>query len=164
MAGALVAGAAVLTFVAFAAMRSGHGATTLPGIGIETTETTVINTPGITASILVPPIEVDFEFGTVIIAKHILCNREADLTGESIAAVQGAVAADNDNPSDPGGTPKPYAHDAPAQSEIVRASLQELHDEKRFYADCEPVPASGTVTRESEGSSVADTPTLPRSD
>jgi hypothetical protein len=161
----LIGSAAVLSAVAFAATWDwGHGATSLRRLGTETTETTVTTTAKITAAMSIPPIEVKFEFGTAIIAEHMVCNREDDLTGESIEAVRAAVAADNDNPADPGGAPKPYAHDARAQSEIVRASMQELHEEKRFYADCEPVPATATVTPDSEGSPVAATSTLPRSD
>ena len=62
------------------------------------------------------------------------CTHEDDLTGETVADVAAAVAADN--------SAKPYAHDAAAQAEIVRASVQQLHGTHRFYADCRPVTVS----------------------
>jgi hypothetical protein len=89
---------------------------------------------------------VETEFGTAIIAGHIMCKREDTLAGDSILDVQAAVAADNDTPPVPGDAYKVYAHDVSAQSEIVRASMQKLHDDSRFFADCEPVPAAATDT------------------
>jgi hypothetical protein len=160
----------VLALVAFAVTRgSGHGATNAPTLGIattettETTETTVTTTTETPTSTAVAPIEVDFQLGLAVIAEHIMCNHEDKLSGNSIDAVRAAVAADNDNPSDPGGAPGPFAHDAAAQSEIVRASIQALHDAKTFYAHCKPVPSGARVTTETDGSSGSESGTLPPS-
>jgi hypothetical protein len=157
----------VLTLVAFALTRgSGHSATTAPTLGTETTETTerkVTTTNETPTSIAIAPIEVDFQLGLAVIAQHIMCNHEDKLGGNSIEAVQAAVAADNDNPSDPGGTPGPFAHDAEAQNEIVRASMQVLHEAKTFYAHCKPVPTGARVTTETDGSSEPESRTLPPS-
>ena len=98
------------------------------------------------SSVLLSPIRVESELGAAIIAGHIMCRREEALADDSVLAVQAAVAADNDKPPGAGGAAKPYAHDVSAQSEIVRASMQELHDDSRFFADCEPVPAAATET------------------
>jgi hypothetical protein len=159
-----VGSAVILTLAALALTRgSGHGATTLPALGIEPTETSVTTTKATPTSIVIPPVEIQLELGAAVIAEHIMCNHEDKLTGDSIEAVRAAVAADNDNPSEPGGTPKPFAHDARAQSEIVRASIQALHEAKTFYAHCKPAPAGATVTTETEGSSVPESRTLPPS-
>jgi hypothetical protein len=171
--GAVLAAATASIIVAFAATRgSGQDAPTLPPPRIDTTETvessvtttTAAETPLVTPLVM-PPIEVEHLPGNAIIAQHISCKREDDLAGDSVEAVQAAVAADNDHPSDPGGTTKPYAHDTEAQSEIVRASIQELHRARRFYADCKPMPtaASARVTTTSEGSSATEGLTLPPS-
>lgn len=164
MAGGVVGAAAVLTLVTFAAVRGwADRNTALAPLRDETTDTGV-TTAEVTTSIAVQPIEVEFNFGTAIIAKHIMCVREDDLSGDSVEAVRAAIATDNDNPDAPGGTPKPYAHDAQAQNEIVRASIQELHDANRFYTDCKPVPAPAIDTTALEDPLTAAISTLPISD
>jgi hypothetical protein len=170
---AVLAAAVALIVLAFAATRgSGHDAPTLPPPRIETTETaepsatttTAVATPLVT-SLVTAPIEVEHLPGNAIIAQHISCKREDELADDSVEGVQAAVAAENDNPSDPGGPAKPYAHDIEAQSEIVRASIQELHRATRFYADCAPMPSPGSapVTTTSAGSSATEGVTLPAS-
>ena len=170
---AVLAAAVVLIILAFAATRrSGHDAPTLPPPPLETTEavdlgattTTAVTTP-FTTPLVMAPIQVEHLPGNAIIAQHISCKREDELADDSVEGVQAAVAADNDNPSDPGGPAKPYAHDTEAQSEIVRASIQELHRATRFYADCRPMPTPGSarVTTTSEGSSATEGVTLPPS-
>lgn len=107
---------------------------------------TISGSDSAASSVLLLPIRVESEFGTAIIAGHIMCKREDTLAGNSVPDVQAAVAADNDTPPASGGDQKAYAHDVVAQSEIVRASVQELHDDSRFFAGCEPVPAATTDT------------------
>jgi hypothetical protein len=180
----VVVGAVVLAIVVFmAASRSGGNKMSLPLIGVPTTTTnttppastttsTVGSTPANPAA--VAPIHVDVVVGTVVIAGHMACAHEDELTGDSLAEVEAAVAADNNGTS--GGTATPYAHDAAAQNEIVRASVQQLHSTHRFYADCRPVSTSAksesqaaggtetpTATNSDTGTPAASTPSLPPS-
>jgi hypothetical protein len=139
-------GAIALIVVASVAPRdAGHGQ---PDPGPFGTDSSKISSDAATTSVLVAPIRVESEFGTAIIAGHIMCRREDALPGNSVVDVQAAVAADNDSPPVSGGGQKPYAHDGSAQREIVRASIQELHDDdhSRFFADCAPVPTAETGT------------------
>jgi len=175
LVGVVLSAAAVLVLAAWAVTRSsGQGIGILPpsndtteiGATIPTQTTTPTSVTTIAApptSIAVPPIDVEFHPGAAIIADHIICHREDDLIGDSVEAVRAAVAADNDVPSDPGGAPKPYAHDTAAQSEIVRASIQVLHDVKRFYANCERLSDGATGRSVVEAVSPSTPGTLPPS-
>ncbi|HEY1281815.1 MAG TPA: hypothetical protein VGF22_19190 [Acidimicrobiales bacterium] len=178
----LVVGAVVLAIVVFmAAGRSDGDNPALARLRPSTTTTTTTPAASTTTSPVtsgasptaVAPIHVDVAVGTVVIAGHMACSHEADVTGDTLADLEAAVAADY-NGTASGGTTKPYAHDAAAQSEIVRASVQQLHTTQRFYADCRPVsttsqsgsqPASGTEppAATDTGTPSASTPSLPPS-
>jgi hypothetical protein len=167
--GGVVVLAALLIVITIAGTRdSGDGETTFPALGVEPTTTTatvtvVVPMPTATPTtmpvVVVLPIDVNYEIGAARIAGHIVCHSEDELTGDSVDDVRAAVAADNNS----GGGAKPYAYDAEAQSEIVRASVQELGDAGSFYADCEPAPTPGpaTVTPASQSSSVDGSEALP---
>ena len=142
MAG-LIGAVALMVLASVSRREEGSGQ---PDRGPFATSSRTISSDAAASSVLLPPIRVESEFGTAIIAGHIMCKREDTLAGDSLPDVQAAVAADNDNPPASGGARKAYAHDASAQSEIVRASVQELHDDNRFFAGCEPVPAAATDT------------------
>ena len=162
----LVIGAVVLAIIVFmAAGRSGgdKGAlarlrgstsTTSTTAPASTTSTTLTTTTAIPSG--VAPIQVHVVIGTAVIAGHMYCSHEDELTGDTLADVEAAVAADNN------GTTKPYSHDAAAQSEIVRASVQQLHATHRFYADCRP--ASTTAQSQSPTSSATEGSTPPASE
>ena len=176
----LVAGAVLLAIVVFMAAGRSDGdnpalarlrpstttaaATTTPPPA-STTTSTVASTANAAAG---PPIHVDVAVGTVVIAGHMACSHEADVTGDTLADLEAAVAADY-NGTASGGTTKPYAHDAAAQSEIVRASVQQLHTTHRFYADCRPVSTTGQsqspAPNATEGSTppASEAPSLPPS-
>jgi hypothetical protein len=165
----VVVGAVVLAIVVFMAAGRSGGNKTLPLIGPSTTTTTTTPPASTTTSTVgstpasptaVAPIHVDVVVGMVVIAGHMACAHEDELTGDSLADVEAAVAADNNGTS--GGTATPYAHDAAAQSEIVRASVQQLHSTHRFYADCRPISTS--ARSESQAASGAETPTATNSD
>ncbi len=162
----------VVLVVSFVATRSARdGVSTSLGLGLATNDTgsshaagasgesTATTTPATTTTVMAP-IEVQSVLGAAIIAGHISCKGEGGLSDNAVATVQAAVAEDNNTPSEPGATPKPYANDEAAQNEIVRASVQKLHDEQQFYADCAPVPGSGSTAA---GSSSANGATLPPS-
>jgi hypothetical protein len=136
-------GVVVLILASGARREEGSGQ---PDRGPFAAGSRTISSDSAASSVLLSPIRVEAEFGTAIIAGHIMCKREDILAGNSISDVQAAVAADNDNPPASGAAPNAYAHDVSAQSEIVRASVQELHDDNRFFADCEPVPAATETT------------------
>jgi hypothetical protein len=159
---AVVAGAVVLAIVVYLAaggsggdntalwpFRAGTTPTTTPAAH-TTTSTSTATSPA--SPTTVAPIHVDLVVGMVVIAGRVACTHEGELTGDSLADVEAAVAADNNGTGS--ATVKPYAHDAAAQSEIVRASVQQLHSTHRFYADCRPVPA----TARSGSSSASGTP------
>ena len=164
----------VVLVVSFVATRGGRdGVPTSLGRGHETNradtsagapaETTTTTAPATTTTTVMASIEVESIPGAAIIAGHISCKGEDGLDDDSIETVQAAVAADNNTPSEPGGKPKPYAGDAAAQSEIVQASVQELHDEQQYYVDCAPVPGTGSGSAGSGGSTGANGATLPPS-
>jgi len=147
----LVAAAVLLAIVVFmAAGRSDGDNPALARLRPSTTttstppsaSTTTSTVPSTANAAAVPPIHVDVAVGTVVIAGHMACSHEGEVTGDTLADVEAAVAADN-NGSGGGGTTKPYAHDTAAQSEIVRASVQQLHSTHHFYADCRPVSTTG---------------------
>ena len=146
MVAGLIGAVALLIVVASVAPRdAGHGQPRPVPFGADSS---TISSDAGTSSVLFSPIGVESEFGTAIIAGHIMCRREDALPGSSVLDVQAAVAADNGTLPVSGGAFKPYAHDASAQWEIVRASIQELHDDdhSRFFADCAPVPTAETGT------------------
>jgi hypothetical protein len=153
---AVVAGSVVLAVIAFVAGRSGGDKTSLPPLGTATTSASTTTTAPATTTTMtatagsatVPPIHVDVVVGMALIAGHIMCTHEDPLTGDTVADLEAAVAAENN------GGAGPYAHDAAAQSEIVRASMQKLHATHRFYADCRPVTTSSPT-----GSGTTDTAT-----
>jgi hypothetical protein len=134
--------------VIVAASRSGGGKTSLTPFGTTTTSTATTTTApattttvtGTAGSATVPPIHVDVVVGMALIAGHMMCTHEDPLTGDTVADLEAAVAADNN------GGAGPYAHDAAAQGEIVRASMQQLHATHRFYADCRPVTTSSSTS------------------
>ena len=138
---------------ALARLRPSTTTTTKPPSG-STTTSTVSPTANATT---VPPIHVDVAVGTVVIAGHMACSHEGDVTGDTLADVEAAVAADN-NGTASGGTTKPYAHDAAAQSEIVRASVQQLHASHHFYADCRPVSTTGQSQSHTSTTTQGSTP------
>jgi hypothetical protein len=154
----VVVGAVVLAIIVFMAAGGSGGnktALTPPGASTTTSTThggsTTTSTAGSTPAspTAVAPIHVDLVVGMVVIAGHMSCVHEDKLTGDSLADVEAAVAADN-NSIDSGGAAKPYAHDAAAQGEIVRASVQQLHATHRFYTDCRPVSSTGETASEAE--------------
>jgi hypothetical protein len=153
-AAAVIAASVVLAVIVFvAAGWSGGGKTSLTPLGTPTTSaastTTSSTAAAATGAPPVAPIHVDVVVGLAVIAGHMSCSHEDPLTGDSLADVEAAVAADNDGAG-------PYAHNAAAQSEIVRASMQQLHGTHRFYADCRPATTSA-----SSPSASADTPAEP---
>jgi hypothetical protein len=165
-AAAVVAAVLVLAVIAYRASRnSGDGGATSPFLGSDTTSTAETNsakTPETTTSVMLPPVDVDFGVGTAIIAHHIMCTHEDPLNGDSVQAVAAAVALDNDSRS--GAGLRAFAGDVTAQNEIVRASIQELHETNRFYADCRPVSAqSGRASSSSQPTSATDSDSLPAS-
>lgn len=155
-----LAGFVLVVLASFAATRdqrdgtsflsSRFGRITSGQTSSSSTTTTTTEPPSTTT--VVPAIDVQAGLGDAIIAGHISCKNEGDLHDDAIETVEAAVAADN--------ATTVYAGDPQAQSEIVQASVQQLHSERRFYANCAPVPGTSTA---STGSSTATDGALPPS-
>jgi hypothetical protein len=104
VAAVVVAGSLVLAMIVYlAAGRSGGTNSALTPVGPSGTTTTSTTTtaapssgpaPAPSTPTAVTPIHVDVVVGMVVIAGHMACTHEDELTGETVAAVEAAVAAD----------------------------------------------------------------------